>query len=202
MKVVGQKAWVMVCARPSLPTEPEAAEHAGRARRRRDVKKWVWIAVIVASLFTGYAVAYALKPAVPSVKAYLDGREILFQHTEVSDPKVAEVLTDMMKSPVLVVPALAQAPPALVADVYVFTNGVRGGGPFKFQPDVFDHPPGTDGYRPLRAIHLIRWKSERAARVLKSVAEITAAEKAGAIVIERPGVVANMPLVTWPGGSR
>ena len=166
------------------------------------MKKWVWLAVIIASLFTGYAVAYALKPAVPNVKAYLDGREILFQHTEVSDPKVAEVLTEMMKSPVLVVPALAQAPPALVATVYVFTNGVRGGGPFKFQPDVFDNPPGSDGYRPLRAIHLIKWKNEGAARVLKSANEVKAAEQAGEIAIERPGVVANMPLVTWPGGSR
>jgi len=166
------------------------------------MKKWVWIAVIVASLFTGYAVAYALKPAVPNVEAYLDGRDILFQHTEVSDPKVAELLTEMMKSPVLVVPALAQAPPTMLANVYVFTNGVRGGGPFKFQPDVFDSPPGSDGYRPLRAIHLIKWKSEGAARVLKSADEVKAAEKAGEIVIERPGVVANMPLVTWPGGGR
>jgi len=167
------------------------------------MRKWVWIAVVVASLFTGYAMAYALKPVVPNVKGYLDGREILFQHTEVSDPKVAKLLTEMMKSPVLVVPALAQAPPALVANVYVFTNGVRGGGPFKFQPDVFDNPPGSDGYRPLRAIHLIKWKNERAAaRVLKSANEVRAAEKAGEIVIERPGVVANMPLVTWPGGSR
>ncbi len=166
------------------------------------MKKWVWVAVIVASLFTGYAVAYALKPAVPNVKAYLDGREILFQHTEVSDPKVAELLTEMMKSPVLVVPALAQAQPALVADVYVFTNGVRGGGPFEFQMDVFDSPPGSEGYRPLRSIHLIKWKNERAARVLKSTNEVRAAEQAGEIVIERPGVVANMPLVTWPGGRR
>ncbi len=166
------------------------------------MKKWVWVAVIMASLFTGYAVAYALKPAVPTVHGYLDGRDILFQHTEVSDPKVAEVLTDMMKSPVLVVPALAQAPSTMLANVYVFTNGVRGGGPFKFQPDVFDNPPGSEGYRPLRAIHLVKWKNERAARILKSADEVKAAERAGEIVIERPRVVANMPLVTWPGGGR
>lgn len=166
------------------------------------MKKWVWVAVVVASLFTGYAVAYALKPAVPNVKAYLDGREILFQHTEVSDPKVADILTDMMKSPVFVVPALAQAPATMLANVYVFTNGVRGGGPFKFQPDVFDNPPGSEGYRPLRAIHLVKWKNERAAKILKSADEVKAAERAGEIVIERPGVVANMPLVTWPGGGR
>jgi hypothetical protein len=158
--------------------------------------------VIIASLFTGYAVAYALKPAVPNVKGYLDGREILFQHTEVSDPKVAEVLTEMMKSPVLVVPALAQAPPAMLANVYVFTNGVRGGGPFKYQPDVFDNPPGNAGYRPLRAVHLVKWKNEGTARVLRSAGEVNAAEHSGEIALEHPGVVANMPLVTWPGGSR
>ncbi len=166
------------------------------------MRKWVWLAVIVAALFTGYAVAYALKPAVPSVKGYLEGKQILFQHTEVSDPKVAELLTEMMRSPVLVVPALAQAPPSLLATVYVFKNGVRGGGPFKYQPDVFDNPPGSDGYRPLRAVHLVTWKNERSARVLKSASEVKAAETAGEITVEQPGVVANMPLVTWPGGSR
>jgi len=133
---------------------------------------------------------------------YLEGQEILFQHTEVSDPKVAELLTEMVSSPVLVVPALAQAPPSLLANVFVFKNGVRGGGPFKYQPDVFDNPPGSEGYRPLRALALVTWKNEQAARVLKSEREVKAAEQAGEVVIERPGVVVNMPLVTWPGGRR
>jgi len=166
------------------------------------MKKWVWVAVIVASLVTGYAVAYALKPAVPNITGYVEGQEILFQHTEVSDPKVAELLTEMVSSPVLVVPALAQAPPSLLANVFVFKNGVRGGGPFKYQPDVFDNPPGSEGYRPLRALALVTWKNEQAARVLKSEREVKAAEQAGEVVIERPGVVVNMPLVTWPGGRR
>ena len=166
------------------------------------MKKWVWVAVIAASLVTGYAVAYALKPAVPNITGYVEGQEILFQHTEVSDPKVAELLTEMVSSPVLVVPALAQAPPSLLANVFVFKNGLRGGGPFKYQPDVFDYPPGSEGYRPLRALALVTWKNEQAARVLKSEREVKAAEQAGQVVIERPGVVVNMPLVTWPGGRR
>ena len=166
------------------------------------MKKWVWVAVIAASLVTGYAVAYAVKPAVPNITGYLEGQEILFQHTEVSDPKVAELLSEMVSSPVLVVPALAQAPPSLLANVFVFKNGVRGGGPFKYQPDVFDNPPCSEGYRPLRALALVTWKNEQAARVLKSAREVKAAEQAGEVVIERPGVVVNMPLVTWPGGRR
>lgn len=167
------------------------------------MRKWVWVAVIIAALATGYAAGYFLNPVgVPPVKAYAEGQRIRFIHTEVSDPKVAELLTQMMKSPVLVVPPLAQAPETLVATVYVFKNGVKGGGPFGYQPDVFDRPPGRDGYSPLRAVHLVTWKNERAARELKSLAEVKEAESKGEVTVERPGVVVNMPFLTWPGGRR
>ncbi|MBI3971559.1 MAG: cation-translocating P-type ATPase [Chloroflexi bacterium] len=150
----------------------------------------------------GRAMAVAGGPVVPPVKGYLDGREIRFIHTEVSDPQVADMLTKMMGSPVLVVPSLAQAPPAALATVYVFQNGVKGEGPFGFQPDVFDNPPGRAGYSPLRAVHLVRWTDERAARLLRSEAEVRAAAERGELTIEQPGVVVNMPLLTWPGGQR
>lgn len=43
----------------------------------------------------------------------------------------------MISSPVLTVPALAQAPEAMLARVYVFANGIKDGGPLKFQrPDL------------------------------------------------------------------
>ena len=141
-------------------------------------------------------------PTVPSGMAYADGKEIRFIHTEVSDPKVAELLTKMMNSPVLAVPSLKQAPQAMLADVYVFTNGVKGMGPLGFQPDVFGNPPGTEGYTPLRSLTLVTWQDAQAARELKSVDEIKAAESKGQVKIERPGVVINMPWITWPGGQR
>jgi hypothetical protein len=167
------------------------------------MRKWVWVALIAAALVTGYAAGYFLNPVgVPPVKAYAEGREIKFLHTEASDPKVAELLTGMMKSPVLVVPALAQAPETMLAPVYVFKNGVTGGRPFGYQPDVFDRPPGKDGYSPLRAVHLATWKDERSARVLKSAVEVKDAEAKGEVMIERADAVVNMPFLTWPGGRR
>lgn len=160
-------------------------------------------ALFLAVASSGVALGYFLNPVgVPPVKGYMEGREIHFIHTEASDEKVAEVLTDMMGSPVLVVPALAQTPETMLTNVYVFTNGVSGEGPFKFQADVFDNPPGTKGYSPLRAINLVAWKDEESARRLKSAAEVKAAIDGGEITIERPGVVVNMPLLTWPGGRR
>lgn len=159
---------------------------------------------VVVILMAGFALAYTFltPPQVPPVKGYLDGREIEFIHTEASEPKVAQKLTDMKDSPVLTVPSLAQAPEAMRANVYVFANGLKGGGPLGFQPDVFDNPPGTAGYSPLRSLRLVTWKHARSARELKSAAEVQEAETKGDVTIERPGAVINTPLLTWPSGRR
>lgn len=144
-------------------------------------------------------------PRVPPVAGYAEGRRIFFIHTEVSDPKIGRIMTDMMNSPVPVVPSLAAAGEDMVASVWAFTNGVRPKGPrgpLDFQPDVFDHPVGSDGYRPLRRIHLVTWAEGARARLLKSAREVRAAMAAGEVAVERTDVVVNMPFLTWPGGKR
>ena len=167
------------------------------------MRKWLIATVALAVAFSGVAIGYFLNPVgIPPIRGYMEGKEIRFIHTEASDAKVAELLTDMMGSPVLVVPSLAQAPSATLSNVYVFTNGIRGEGPFRFQPDVFDNPPGTAGYSPLRALNLVTWKKEESARELKAAAEVERAVNRGEVTVERPGVVVNMPLLTWPGGRR
>ena len=142
------------------------------------------------------------KAELPAGKAYAEGKEIYFVHTEASDAGVAEKLTNMMKSPVVHVPTLANVPDESLANVYVFTNGVEGSGPFGFQADVFDNPPGTDGYTPLRSLNVITWAEGSTARELKSVAQVLEAEANGELGIEQPGVVINMPFVVWDGGQR
>ena len=140
--------------------------------------------------------------ALPAGKAYADGQEIFFVHTEASDAAIAETLTNMMKSPVLTVPSLAQTPEEALAEVYVFTNGVTGSGPLGFQADVFDNPPGSPDYSPLRRLNLVTWLDESAASELKAAADVLAAQQSGALAIEQPGVVINMPFVVWDGGKR
>lgn len=145
-------------------------------------------------------------PQVPSVTGYADGQEILFMHTEVSDKQLAQTLTQMMGgSPVLVVPSLAAVPESALANVYVFTNGVvpdGATGPQGFQPDVFDNPPGSEKYSPLRAVNLVIWNESAAPRVLTSAAEVQASAKQGELTIDETGIVVNMPFLTWPGGQR
>lgn len=142
------------------------------------------------------------KAELPAGKAFADGKEIYFVHTEASDAGVAEKLTNMMQSPVMLVPSLAAVPDESLANVYVFTNGVEGTGPFGFQADVFDNPPGTEGYTPLRRLNVITWADGVTARQLTSAADVLAAESAGELTIEQPGVVINMPFVVWDGGQR
>jgi hypothetical protein len=115
---------------------------------------------------------------------------------------VSQALTDMMKSPVILVPSLANVPDESLANVYVFSNGIAGSGPFGFQADVFDNPPGSDGYTPLRRLNLVTWADETKARELTRVDDVLAAEAAGELTIEQPGVVINMPFVVWDGGQR
>ena len=162
------------------------------------------VTIVVAVVVGAFVLVYAFlrPPAEPSVIGYLDGREIKFFHTEVSDPKIAKILTDMISSPVFTVPSLAQAPEAMLARVYVFANGVKDDGPLKFQHDVFDNTPGTPGYSPLRRIMLVTWKEGTHPRILRSVADVKDAESKGELTIKDTGVVVNIPLLTWPGGHR
>ena len=138
----------------------------------------------------------------PAGKAFAEGKEIYFIHTEVSDPEIATLLTNMMSSPVLLVPELADSPQSALADVYVFSNGFEGEGPLGFQMDVFDNPPGSQGYSPLRRLNVVTWSEPAKTRLLKSSAEVLAAQDAGEVSIEQPGVVVNMPFVVWDGGKR
>lgn len=140
--------------------------------------------------------------SLPVGKAYAEGKEIFFAHTEASDPDIAAMLTDMMKSPVILVPSLANVPAETLANVYVFENGIKGKGPLGFQMDVFDNPPGTPDYSPLRQIILVNWLDEGKARELKSVSEVLEAESAGELSTALPGVVVNMPFMVWDGDQR
>ena len=142
------------------------------------------------------------KAELPAGKAWADGKEIFFVHTEASDASVAQLLSDMMTSPVIHVPSLADVPLESLADVYVFDNGLEGMGPFGFQADVFANPPGTDGYSPLRRVNVVTWADPANARLLTSEVEIMSVKDTGEVSIAQPGIVVNMPFVVWDGGQR
>jgi hypothetical protein len=166
------------------------------------MKKLLILLIVVFMLTACAAQPGPVKAELPAGKAFAEGNEIYFIHTEASDTAIAEKLTNMMKSPVLYVPALAETPDSMLANVYVFSNGIKGNGPLGFQSDVFDNPPGSAGYSPLRRLNVISWANESQASELKSAADVLAAEQSGSLTIAQPGVVINMPFIVWDGGKR
>ncbi|MDX2076751.1 MAG: hypothetical protein SFZ02_09995 [bacterium] len=145
---------------------------------------------------------YSVDDLAPMALGYYEGAEVYFIHPEASDAGVAEILTDMMGTDVIVVPSLAEIPEELLGNVFVFTNGVEGMGPLGYQPDVFDTVPGDELYTPLRAINLVTWQENVESRELMSVSDILTAEENGEVIIERPGVVVNMPILVWGDEQR
>jgi hypothetical protein len=192
--------------RSSIPIKIEEYSTTGENKEICfNMKKFALLTLFVLTVFLAACAPQQSGPAtaaLPAGKAYAEGKEIYFVHTETSDPDVSEMLTNMMESPVMHVPSLASIPDEALANVYVFTNGVEGSGPFGFQADVFDNPPGTEGYTPLRRLNVATWADGVTARELTSVADVLAAEEAGELAIEQPGVVINMPFVVWDGGKR
>jgi hypothetical protein len=160
------------------------------------------VLVIYLSMLTACQVNRGQTASMPVGKAYAEGKEIYFTHTEASDAEIASTLTNMMKSPVLLVPSLAKMPDNALANVYVFANGLKGKGPLGFQGDVFDSPPGSAGYTPLRRLNVVTWSESGKVRELTSAADVLASEQSGEVTITQPGVVINMPFVVWDGGKR
>jgi hypothetical protein len=151
---------------------------------------------------SGQQIGGATFASIPAGRAFAEGKEIYFSHTEVSDPAVAEKLTAMMKSPVILVPSLAKVPNEITSPVFVFENGVSGKGPLGFQPDVFNNPPGSDGYTPLRRIVFVKWADGASSRELRSAEDIQAAESKGELSLEKTDIVVNMPFMVWENGKR
>ncbi|SDY63557.1 hypothetical protein SAMN05661080_04113 [Modestobacter sp. DSM 44400] len=140
----------------------------------------------------------------PSVFAWYANKDIRFAHTEVSDQKIADLLTGKKNSPVVYVPELAKVPPEATSPVYIFSNGIQPEhrGPLGFQGDVFPTAPGDPGYSPLRALNLVTWKDGASPRQLTSAADVLAAQQAGELTLQQPGIIINMPFLQWPTGHR
>lgn len=162
------------------------------------------IAILLAILTAGFVVVGIVftRPEVAPDPSYVNGQRIQVLHTETSDRWLADTMSRMMNSPVLLVPSLADSPASMLASLYIFTNGRRGLGMFGFQPDVLDHPPRSAGYSPLRAVSYVTWVELSEATELTSAAAVLEAERRGDVRIQRTPTVVNTPLLSWPTGKR
>jgi len=138
----------------------------------------------------------------PMIDGYYNGEKVYFVHTEVSDSDMAGMMSMMVNFPTLFVPELGNIPEEQTTNVYVFTNGIAGtgpygGGPFFFQIDIFDAIPGQEEYSQFRIPHLVTWSENTTPRLLTSVEELFEAQANGEASIEKTDLVVNAPMLVW-----
>jgi hypothetical protein len=80
-------------------------------------------------------------------------------------------------------PSLTSLSPAFM-DLFQFTNGLTGSGPFGFQPGISSASPGYDAYGPLCKISLVSWNDPTQAKLLENTEDITAKKSTGDITIQ------------------
>lgn len=140
---------------------------------------------------------------IPMIDGYYNGNKVFFIHTEVSDKKMADMMTMMINFPTFHVPQLANVSDTDIGKIYVFTNGIPGsgpygGGPFMFQIDVFNSIPGQTNYSNFRMPHLVTWNDNATARILTAEEEILEAEANGELTVKNTGsVIVNVPIIAW-----
>jgi hypothetical protein len=139
---------------------------------------------------------------IPMIDAYYNGERVYFIHTEISDASMAQMMSMMVNFPTLHVSELQKIPQDDLANIYVFTNGVPGmgpygGGPFMYQIDIFDSIPGESSYSQFRNPHLVTWNEGANPRVLTSIEQLLDAEKNGELTIQPTENVVNVPMIVW-----
>jgi hypothetical protein len=137
----------------------------------------------------------------PLTRGYVNGFDVFYISTEASDKGLADHLTNFTHSRVSYAPALGNAPPQSLGNIYVFASGIKGPGPLGFQANVADSQPGDPEYSPLWRINNVAWKQGVSPREIKSEADILSAQRNGELIVTPSNKVVNCPFVQWHGGS-
>jgi hypothetical protein len=129
-------------------------------------------------------------------KGYVNGKIVYFIATDASDSQIAASITNNTGFKVNFAPNLASTPESALQPGYVFVNGIkRSDSPMGFQLGVATALPGEKGYSPLSQLNFVTWNTNASPRILKSAAEIMAADKNGELSIAKTNIVINSPAV-------
>ena len=142
-----------------------------------------------------------LPVTLPLIKGFVGGNEVSYITTEVSDKNVAKHLSELTNSRVVYTPSLKSSPEQSLANIYEFTNGLKGSGPQGFQPNVADSQPGDNNYSPLWKVNLVTWNNNTTPRELTSEEDIVNAIKNKELTIKPTDIIVNCPFVQWKDGS-
>ncbi len=139
---------------------------------------------------------------IPMHNGTYEAESVTYIITDTNDETYANLITEKQNWKVELAPPLENTPQSSLDDVYIFKDGIFGGGIHGFQNEVFSSTPEqTEQYSALRSVNEISWKTGQNAEVLDSVELIKEAEEDARIEIEKKEIVINMPQIVWPEGQ-
>jgi hypothetical protein len=146
------------------------------------------------------------KPNVPAIipmhKGIFNSSSVFFIITDSSDQDLAKVITEKQDWKVELAPPIADTPETALQQIFVFTNGISGGGIYGYQDEVFSSTPTQESeYSPLSSVVEVEWKKGQNKKIFESAEEILKAKEGGRIDFKETDIVINTPQIIWPEGQ-
>lgn len=136
--------------------------------------------------------------SLPVSKGYVNGEIANFIATDASTRDIVSSVSNTTGFEVNYAPLIANTSELSRQQGFVFVNGIKGEGPLGSQLSIASATPEDEGYSPLFEINYVKWNNNATEniRILKSVEEITQAQRNGEMTVTKTNIVINSPAVT------
>jgi hypothetical protein len=139
---------------------------------------------------------------IPMHKGIFNSSSVFYIITDSSDQEFGNKITERQGWNVELAPPLAKTPKTALQKIFVFTNGISGGGIYGYQSDVFSNTPSQESeYTPLSSVVEVSWKTGQNKIIFESIEEILEAKEGSRIELKETDIVINTPQIIWPEGQ-
>lgn len=139
---------------------------------------------------------------IPMHKGIFNSSSVFYIITDASDKEFAEVITEKQDWKVELAPPISNAPESSLQQIFVFRNGVTGGGIYGYQDEVFSSTPAQESeYSALSSVVEVTWKKGQNKIIFETSEEILEAYEGGRVEFNETGIVINTPQIIWPEGQ-
>jgi hypothetical protein len=139
---------------------------------------------------------------IPMHKGIFNASSVFYIITDASDKEFAEVITEKQDWKVELAPPISNAPESSLQQIFVFRNGVAGGGIYGYQDEVFTSTPAQESeYSALSSVVEVTWKKGQNKIIFETSEEILEAYEGGRVEFNETGIVINTPQIIWPEGQ-
>lgn len=136
----------------------------------------------------------------PILRAWHEGKEVLYITTDVSDQAVAKA-KNANYAPRLrnAIPQYPKPPQVktVLERVYAFPNKEQAWSVFASAPEPLGYESQNTHYSPLWLMYVVVWKDPSKAKELTSEEAILTAEDQGLVTIKRTDIVLNCPVIPF-----